>query len=221
MKNFGQLPIIPILKGAERNGIRVSLLPVDRGFSVEVITELQMRKIRFRMPAVKTPGIKRAIEEIIKKKRKAVSKYAMTSSDGKTGIFTLVTIKKKKDEDRKSLKSSDKTKRYMVFAASGKKGIRTSIDATPEAYRERWAIETRYRVAKKASGRTASLNPSARLLLSCMALLNADLRIIVRSVYAKCTGLSHDNITMGNFLGMVVQMIFSLTENAASNLHGS
>ena len=37
------------------NGIRVGLLP-DRGFSAEVVIELQMRKIRFRMPA-KTPGI--------------------------------------------------------------------------------------------------------------------------------------------------------------------
>ena len=58
-----------------------------------------MRKIRFLMPAVKTPRIKRAIEEFIQKRRKAVSKYTMMSSDGRTVTFTLVIIKKRRGQE--------------------------------------------------------------------------------------------------------------------------
>ena len=55
------------------------------------------------------------------------------------------------------------------------KRIRASVVAIPKECRKRWVIKTGYRVAKKASGRTTSLNPSARVILFYMALLNADL----------------------------------------------
>ena len=196
-----------LLADASRNGIKVGLLLVDRGFfSVEVITELQMLKIRFLMPAVKTPGIKRAIEEFIGKKRKAVSKYTMTSRDGKKVTFTLVIVRKKDGED--GTDSEDKTMHYMVFAISGEKRVRMAIESIPEEYRQRWVIETGYRVVEGASGRTTSTKPSYRFFLFCMGLVNANLWIIARFIYGKNTD-SDDEITMSIFLLVACRVIFS------------
>ena len=196
-----------LLADASRNGIKVGLLLVDRGFfSVEVITELQMLKIRFLMPAVKTPGIKRAIEEFIDKKRKAVSKYTMTSRDGKKVTFTLVIVRKNEGED--GTDSKDLTMHYMVFAISGEKRIRMAIESIPEEYRQRWVIETGYRVIEESSGRTTSTKPSYRLFLFFIGLVNANLWIIARFIYGKNTD-SDDEITMSIFLLVACRVIFS------------
>ena len=73
--------------------IRSSRVLLDRGFfSVDVIQTLNLYGKAFIMPAVKGPGIKKAIMEHANKKRPAVSEYTMTSREGYTATFTLVIL---------------------------------------------------------------------------------------------------------------------------------
>ena len=51
----------------------------SRVFSVDVIQTLNLYGKAFIMPAIKGPGIKKAIMEHVEEKRPAVSKYTMTS----------------------------------------------------------------------------------------------------------------------------------------------
>ena len=51
------------------------------------------------MPAIKGPGIKKAIMEHANKKRPAVSEYTMTSGEGYTATFALAILEKTPEPD--------------------------------------------------------------------------------------------------------------------------
>ena len=67
-----------LLEKCSELGIRSSRVLPDRGFfSVDVIQTLNLHGKAFIMPAIKGPGIKKAIMEHVKEKRPAVSKYTI------------------------------------------------------------------------------------------------------------------------------------------------
>ena len=98
------------------------------------------------MPAIKEPGIRKAIMEHVGEKRPAVSKYTMTSREGYTATFTLVVLEKTPEPDEVK-----KTDRYIVFATNVRaRGKQDPISKTPDEYKKRWGIETGYACMERA-----------------------------------------------------------------------
>ena len=75
---------------------------MDREFSnVDVMCFLDGHGERFLMAVSKTPGIKNAVAEFRRGKRKAISKYEMRSSNGTVFRFNLVIKKRLKEKKGK------------------------------------------------------------------------------------------------------------------------
>ena len=141
--------------------IRSSRVLLDRGFfSVDVIQTLNLHGKAFIMPAIKGPGIKKAIIEHVKEKRPAVSEYTMTSREGYTATFTLVILKKTPEPDE----VKKETDRYIVFATNARARSRQDlISKIPDEYKKRWGIETGYACMERVRPRTSSRNDSIRI----------------------------------------------------------
>ena len=159
-----------------RLGSRRSIILLDRGFfSVDVMDAISEPGFAFIMPAVKTPGIKRAIVQRARGKRKAVSRYTMRSSDGKEFTFTLVIKKIPRS------KAKNVFDRYHVFATTVRCcSYRQLFCHVTREYRNRWGIETGYRCAKSVRPRTVSRNPVLRVLLFYMSLAVCNIWLTMR-----------------------------------------
>ena len=86
----------------------------------------------------------------------------------------------------------------------------------PEEYRKGWAIYT------GSSKRHPAISPARTHLQGClfyMALLNAILWIIARSICTKCPGLGHCN--MNGFPDAAVQMVFLLLKTRRQTCVGT
>ena len=149
--------------------IRSSRVLLDRGFfSVDVIQTLNLYGKAFIMPAIKGPGIKKAIMEHANKKRPAVSEYTMTSREGYTATFTLVILKKTPEPDE----VKKETDRYIVFATNVRaRSKQDLISKIPDEYKKRWGIETGYACMERVRPRTSSRNDSIRILLMYLPLV--------------------------------------------------
>ena len=80
-----------LLSESKKLGLKKPLLLMDREFSsVDVMRFLDECGERFLMAVSKTPGIKNAVAEFRRGKRKAVSKYEMRSSSRTAFRFNLV-----------------------------------------------------------------------------------------------------------------------------------
>ena len=66
------------------------IVKIDREFfAVDIMNMLDAAGITFTVPAIKTPWVKRAINEFKQGVRDAVSRHSITSADGSTAEFTL------------------------------------------------------------------------------------------------------------------------------------
>ena len=82
--------ILELIEGCRRKGITIRSLKMDREFfAVDIMNMLDAAGITFTVPAIKTPGVKRAINEFKQGVRDAVSRHSITSADGSTAEFTL------------------------------------------------------------------------------------------------------------------------------------
>ena len=89
------------------------------------------------MAVSKIPGIKNAVAEFRRGKRKAVSKYEMRSSNGTVFRFNLV-IKKHLKETKDGRKW-----KYLTYATNVERWyIKHTMKNVPEEYKKRWRIET-------------------------------------------------------------------------------
>lgn len=162
-----------LLEECRRNRILISTITLDRGFySVSVIEAIKAQKISMIIPAVKTDGIKKAVQEYRDGKRAAISEYTLTSSGGKTTQYKLVILKREE-------KSRQTTEEAKILAKLYKKQVRIIdqhyvfattmsdewIDGDPTSvakfYKRRWGIENAYETLRP---RTTSINLSVRIL---------------------------------------------------------
>ena len=133
-----------------------------------MIQTLNLHGKAFIMPAIKGPGIKKAIMEHVKEKRPAVSKYTMTSWEGYTATFTLVILEKTPEPDE----VKKETDRYIVFATNARaRSKQDLISKIPDEYKKRWGIETGYACMERIRPRTSSRNDSIRMLLMYLPLV--------------------------------------------------
>lgn len=153
--------------------IKTRALLLDREFfAVDVMKLIHKMKRKFIMPAKKTPGIIRAIEQYHKGKRKAVSRYTVKNKNGDCFEFTLL-IKRKSREELARLKKKKKkgeelsiSEQYIVFATNipVKDAVR-EMCLIPKAYRLRWGIETGYKQIEEIRPWTTSRDEAYRMLL--------------------------------------------------------
>ena len=169
-----------MLGDIRRLGISPALALLDRGFySVAVMKELDRRRLRFLMPAVKREPIKKIIREHAAAVEaggdaEAVVEYTV---HGKDGEFThrLAIL------PRKGYAGSDPVEAYVVFATNMDKGaVLGRIAMLSEEYRERWEIETGFRCVKAATGKTRSRSVAVRLIAVFFAMMLYNFWIIAK-----------------------------------------
>ncbi len=92
---------------------RSGLVLVDREFfTAGVISVIKRMNLKFLMPAKKTPGIKKAIEQYVNGERESISKYTIKSASGHAESFTLVIL------PNKNTKKSGIINQYITFATN-------------------------------------------------------------------------------------------------------
>ncbi len=147
------------------------------------------------MPAKKNAGIKRAIVQHAQGKRGDVSRYTIQSGSEKF-TFNLVLIR---DNARK--KDGTMFDRYHAFATSlPYESERDVVKYIPEQYKKRWGIETGYRSAKSIRPRTASRNPSVRMLLFVLSLVLNNIWIGLR----RTVGRQRYHVTLAGVLNRII-----------------
>ena len=123
-----------LLRDGAKNSIKVGLVLLDREFfSVGVIHQLKQKQLKFLMPAVKTPGIKKAILQHVDGNRKSVSEYRIHSGSGHIESFNLVIM------PSLNPRASNIEERYIVFATNiAPREISKNIEEIPSQYKRRW-----------------------------------------------------------------------------------
>lgn len=169
-----------LLSDCIRNGIKTRLVLLDREFfSTAVIHEIKQNHQKFIMPARKTPGIKKAIEEFVAGNRESISEYTIHSASKHVESFTLVILPKP------NAKKSNITDQYLVFATNlPRKKIFWNILQIPEEYRKRWGIETGYACVERFRPRTTSKNHSVRFMYFFYPLILFNVWIIANRTLA-------------------------------------
>ena len=185
--------------------IRSSRVLLDRGFfSVDVIQTLNHYGKAFIMPAIKGPGIRKAIMEHVKEKRPAVSKYTMTSREGYIATFTLVILEKTPEPDE----VKKETDRYIVFATNVRaRSKQDLISKIPDEYKKRWGIETGYACMERARPRTSSRNDSIRILLMYLPLVIYNAWIMENYAAGACAGGGRPVITLRRLMSRFILII--------------
>ena len=134
---------------------------MNREFSgVEVMCFLDEYGKRFLMAVSKMPGIKKAVSEFRRGKRKAISRYEMRSNDGTMFQFWLA-IKKRLKETR-----GKKRWEYLTYATNVERWyIKRTMKDVPEEYKKRRRIENNFKSVEQIRARTYSRNHAIRVFM--------------------------------------------------------
>ena len=160
-----------LLSESKKLGLKKPLLLMDREFSsVDVMRFLDECGERFLMAVSKTPGIKKAVAEFRRGKRKAVSEYEMRSSNGTVFRFNLV-IKKRLKETKDGRKW-----KYLTYATNlERQYIKRTIKDIPEKYKKRWRIENNFKSVEQMRARTCSRNHAIRVFMFFLSMTVCNL----------------------------------------------
>lgn len=136
--------------------INVKKLYLDRGFfNTPVIRWLQALDIPFMMPAIKT-GKSGGIKQFLKGRKSYKTSYTITRDKDDSVTFDLWIVCKYRKGKRKK-----QGVQYFVYAVHK---IRTSLSYIYQDYRQRFGIESSYRIKNICRIRTNNKNPVLRLL---------------------------------------------------------
>ena len=156
--------ILELIEGCRRKGITILSLKMDRKFfAVDIMNMLDWAGITLTVPAIKTLGVKRAINEFKQGVRDAVSRHFITSADGSTAAFTLIILDRG-DGKFHAFATNAPIGDVLAYNSGAMKGA----EGFAEEYRSRWGMETTYKDYESARPRTTSRNESVRILLLFM-----------------------------------------------------
>lgn len=163
--------IITKLVNESRKHVEIGRMFLDRGFfNVESIATLMELSVHFIIPAVKNKRIKRIIREAHCNSQKIpnseycglITDYTMKS--GKRSVtFKLVVILKPPDKDGEKWNE-------FAYATNINVTLKNALELA-DSYRNRWGIETGYRVKENVRGKTCSRNYAIRLLLQLLSII--------------------------------------------------
>ena len=150
-----------MLQKCDDLGLHDRLVLLDREFyAVDVMEQIRMSGRSFVMPVPKSTVVQKMLSEYDKKIRKPASLYAVKSTSG-SFEYTLVIVPSSKHK-----KSDDICERYHAFATN--LNIRDAaklVEVIPQEYRQRWDIESGYRVVEQRRAHTTSKNSTIRIVL--------------------------------------------------------
>ena len=136
--------------------IKIKKLYLDREFfSVAVIGWLIALDVPFIMPAIKR-GKNGGINQFLKGKKSYKTHYTMSSKKGKSVTFELWIICRYRKGKR-----GKKGVEYLVYVVHK---VKTSYCHIRQSYRQRFGIESSYRLKNVCRIRTTTKNPVVRLL---------------------------------------------------------
>lgn len=148
------------------------LLLLDRGFySVEVVLELKSMGVHFLMPAPRTPGIKRAIEEFEHGERPALSEYTIRGR-GEAKVWLMLRRKR-----------TEQGWRTYAFISD----LPFDPETAAELYGCRWRIETNNREVKRFLALTTSRDMKLRRVYYWLAAFLYNLWIALRCLLGRLT----------------------------------
>ncbi len=137
--------------------IKIKKLYLDREFfSVAVIGWLIALDVPFIMPAIKR-GKTGGINQFLKGKKSYKTHYTMSSQKGKSVTFELWIVCRY----RKGKRGKNGVE-YLVYVVHK---VKTSLSHIRESYRQRFGIESSYRLKNSCRIRTTTKKPVLRLLL--------------------------------------------------------
>jgi putative transposase len=193
--------------------IRVEKLYLDREFfSIAIIRWLQTLDIPFIMPAVRR-GKKGGIKQFMKGRKSDKTKYKMSKNKEDYVDCSLAIICKYKKGKRKQ-----KGREYYVYVTHK---IKTNLQHIHKCYRERFGIESSYRMKNMCRIRTTSKKPTWRLLFVGISflLINIWVNILWLKVSKPRKGgrLIYNHLfslkQMLSFLNHAVERIFQVERN--------
>ena len=101
---------------------------------------LDAQNIAFTVPAIKTLGVKEAINEFKEGRRDAVSRHSIRSADGSTANFTLIILDKGEGKFF-TFATNAPVAEVLAYNSGAMKGA----EGFAEQYRSRWGVETAYK----------------------------------------------------------------------------
>ncbi len=193
-------------------GIKVKKLLLDREFfSVAVIRWLKALGIPFIMPAIRR-GKKGGIKQFLKGRKSYKTTYTMSDKLGESVTFDLwITCHYLKGKRNK------KGVTYQVYVVYK---VKTSLNHLPTVYRQRFGIESSYRIKNIARIRSTTKKPILRFLFVAISfiLINIWVNFLWTSVSQPRQGgrLIYQNLfpfrQMLSFLRQAVEQIFQVVD---------
>lgn len=162
--------LLKALVNRARKYVQIHVILLDRGFfNIECIRALKQLRQRFIMPAIRDKRIKKAMKEH-SLKLPAATPYTMGKGNN-TESFNLCMIKSKKVKGKKRETYGFATN---LPISEFKEEAAEQVKQITETYRQRWDIETGYRVGNDFLATTTSRSIVVRLLyfLMCVLLYN-------------------------------------------------
>lgn len=148
--------------------VKPRIILLDKGFfTVEVIKELQSRKLAFLMPAKRTEPIKRLCRLFKKGEMPPITEYTIKSF-GNSAEVKLIFAKRK-------TKGGWRTFAYVS-------NIAFKPEVADKLYRRRWRIETNNRELGKFRAKTTSTNMELRRMYYRLSALLYNLWIVLRQI---------------------------------------
>ena len=191
-------------------GILAHMLLIDREFyAVDIMRALEELKKDFIMPAVRRGGIKNAILEYHRRKRKAVSQYTITNRNGESFTFTLI-IKKAKGRKRKQTRKSQRKKPPQTSTSCLQPTYHSSVPYKRltrfrKNTKNEMGIETAYRQIEEICPWTTSRDSDYRRILFYTSLCMFNMWAIERTKL----GARQKMPT----LGLLTEIVFALLFN--------
>jgi hypothetical protein len=173
-----------------RKWFRIRCVYLDRHFfSVKFIAKLQELGVKFVMPAVKNPKIKKLIEQY---DAPTIVRYRMESKhDGKVVYFNLFIVEG--DDGQKIVFASNYPYYYESIIA--------------EKYRKRWGIETSYRVKNEFRLKTCSRKYIVRFFMFVLSVLLYNAWVLLNLLYGSINFLvvfANPVVEVQTFLALVL-----------------
>ena len=193
-----------------RNDLNPGLALVDREFNnVMVIRAFGEMDVEFLMPMIKRSKIKKMIRKFRRRKGGNLGRYTMHSPKYGSVTVCIVICRKANSEDYDKIED-----KYVVLCTNMPVDrISACMDALPVMYRQRWQIETGYRLIEQGYAKTHSRNFATRLFVFSMSLVYNNLWVLVncmregRRVNGKATV---KGISVKSFQFMVTRIIFKM-----------
>ncbi len=171
-----------LILAARARGIRIRTLLVDRGFNgVKVVNKLKQLRQMFLAPAIKTPGVKCAIEAYDRKETSAEVDFRMVGTYNIEAFCRLFMVMKQGVSPDDAV-----VNRYNVFLTNLPiLRVILAFELLPEEYRKRWGIETGFRMQDNVEAKTTSVNPTVRVVYTLLSTFVYNIWVYANAVCAK------------------------------------